>query len=50
MLLFYRADNGAISTARIEADGTFEGLKDGGVKPDWSLITGGRGGTSVTSH
>ncbi|MEU4722336.1 hypothetical protein AB0G06_22185 [Nonomuraea dietziae] len=37
-LLFYRAGDGGISTARIDGQGIFTGLKDGRVNANWTHI------------
>jgi hypothetical protein len=42
-LLFYKASDGEIATARLETNGTFTGLKSGGVNPNWThIVTAGR--------
>ena len=38
-LLFYRANDGGISTATIDDQGIFTNLKDGRVNPNWTHIT-----------
>ncbi|MEW1908857.1 hypothetical protein AB0442_10390 [Kitasatospora sp. NPDC085895] len=38
-LLFYRPDNGHIATGRLETNGTFTGLAQGGLSSNWLAVT-----------